>query len=83
MSIIDAALSANATIAKDYDPARAKPPAPKIAIVTCADPRLSDIEQMLGLAEGDVDMIRNFGTVIDETRSARLFSRPGCWAAER
>ena len=39
---------------------------PKIAIVTCADPRLSDIEQMLGLAEGDVDMIRNFGTVIDD-----------------
>jgi hypothetical protein len=66
MSIIDETLSANATIAKDYDPARAKPPAPKIAIVTCADPRLSDIEQMLGLAEADVDMIGNFGTVIDD-----------------
>ena len=26
-------------------------PAPKIAIVTCADPRLSSIEQMLGLAD--------------------------------
>ena len=40
--------------------------APKIAIVTCADPRLTDIEQMLGLAHADVDMIRNFGTVIDD-----------------
>jgi hypothetical protein len=61
-SIIDEALVANATIANDYDPARAKPPAPKIAIVTCADPRLSNIERMLGLAQGDLDMIRNFGT---------------------
>ena len=58
-------------------PARDKPPAPKIAIVTCADPRLSDIEQMLGLAEGDVDMIRNFGTVIDDdaVRSLVLSTR--------
>jgi carbonic anhydrase len=66
MSIVDKALSANATIARDYDPACGKPPATKIAIVTCADPRLSNIEQMLGLDEADVDMIRNFGTVIDD-----------------
>jgi carbonic anhydrase len=66
MSLIDKALSANATIANDYDPSRGKPPAPKIAIVTCADPRLTDIEQMTGLAHADVDMIRNFGTVIDD-----------------
>jgi carbonic anhydrase len=64
MGLIDEALSANATIASDYDPSRGKPPAPRIAIVTCADPRLTDIEQMLGLAHADVDMIRNFGTVI-------------------
>jgi carbonic anhydrase len=77
MSIIDDALSANATIANDYDAARGKPPAPKIAIVTCADPRLSNIEQMLGLAEADVDMIRNFGTVIDDdaVRSLVLSTR--------
>jgi carbonic anhydrase len=66
LSIIDEALSANATIANDYDAGRGKPPAPRIAIVTCADPRLSDIVQMLGLADGDVDMIRNVGTVIDD-----------------
>ena len=66
MSIIDEALSANGTIANGYDPAGGKPPAPKIAIVTCADPRLSNILPMLGLAEADVDMIRNFGTVIDD-----------------
>jgi carbonic anhydrase len=46
MSIIDDALSANATMANGYDPSRGGPPAPKIAIVTCADPRLTSIEQM-------------------------------------
>ena len=77
MSIIDEALSANATIANDYEPSRVKPPAPKIAIVTCADPRLTIIEHMLGLAADDVDMIRNFGTVIDDdaVRSLVLSTR--------
>ncbi len=77
MSIIDEALKANATTADDYDPDRGKPPAPKIAIVTCADPRLSNILEMLGLAEADVDMIRNFGTVIDDdaVRSLVLSTR--------
>jgi hypothetical protein len=36
MSLIDEALSANAAIADGFDPSRGKPPAPKIAIVTCA-----------------------------------------------
>src|SRR3984957_8281225 len=77
MSITDEALSANAAIANGFDSERGKPPAPKIAIVTCADPRLSNIEQMLGLAEADVDMIRNFGTVIDDdaVRSLVLSTR--------
>ena len=66
MSIIDEALSANAAIASGFDPDSGKAPAPKIAIVTCADPRLSNILEMLGLDEADVDMIRNFGTVIDD-----------------
>jgi carbonic anhydrase len=66
MSIIDEALTANAIIANDYDHSHSRPPAPQIAIVTCADPRLSDITRMLGLADSDVDMIRNVGTVIDD-----------------
>src|SRR6202789_2773503 len=77
MSITDDALSANATIANGFDPSRGGPPAPKIAIVTCADPRLTSIEHMLGLAAADVDMIRNFGTVIDDDaiRSLLLSTR--------
>jgi carbonic anhydrase len=77
MSIVDHALTANATIANGFDSSRGGPPAPKIAIVTCADPRLTSIEQMLGLAADDVDMIRNFGTVIDDdaVRSLVLSTR--------
>jgi carbonic anhydrase len=92
MSIIDEALSANATIAGGYDPGPVGPPSPKIAIVTCADPRLSNILQMLGLAEPDVDMIRNVGTVIDDdsirslvistrvlgTREIMIINHTGC-----
>ncbi len=66
MSLIDGALTANATIATDFDSSRGKPPAPQIAIVTCADPRLTNIGQMLGLADAHVDMIRNVGSVIDD-----------------
>ncbi len=77
MSIIDEALSAYATVAGDYDPGRGKRPAIKIAIVTCGDPRVSSIVQMLGLAEGEVAMFRNFGTVIDDdtVRSLVLATR--------
>ena len=66
MSVTDETLTANATIAKNYDSGRAKPPTPRIAIVTCMDPRLTNIGQMLGLADGDADIIRNAGTVIDD-----------------
>jgi carbonic anhydrase len=66
MGLIDDALTANAALAEGYDPARGGRPAPKMAIVTCADPRLSGILTLLGLAEADVDMIRNVGTVVDD-----------------
>ena len=77
MGLIDDALSANPNLARGFDPNRGKPPKPRIAIVTCADPRLTSIEQMLGLAAADVDMIRNFGTVIDDdaVRSLVLSTR--------
>ena len=45
MSIIDKALAANRDYAKNYDPALGKRPAPKIAVVTCMDPRLSDLTE--------------------------------------
>jgi carbonic anhydrase len=52
MSIIDKALKANRNYAKKYNPTLGKRPAPKIAVVTCMDPRLSGI---LGLRHADLD----------------------------
>ncbi len=66
MSIIDDILTANAGITQHLDPRPVAPPAPRIAVVTCADPRLSGIVALLGLDDGDVDMIRNVGTVVDD-----------------
>jgi carbonic anhydrase len=66
MSLIDDALRANATITADRTPIDVVPPAPRIAIVTCADPRVSGLVRLLGLDDADVDLIRNVGTVIDE-----------------
>jgi carbonic anhydrase len=66
MSVIEDSLNANNTIANDYDPARVMPPAPRVAIVTCMDPRLTNILEMLGLGADDADVIRNAGTVIDD-----------------
>ena len=65
MGVIDDAVSANATIASNYV-SRAAPPKPKVVIVTCADPRMTGIGDMIGLADADVDLIRNLGSVIDE-----------------
>src|ERR1700677_4467452 len=41
MSLIDKALKANHTYAKNYDRKLGAHPAPKIVVVTCMDPRLS------------------------------------------
>ena len=43
MSIIDNALKANRDYAKKHDPKLGQRPAPKIAVVTCMDPRLSNL----------------------------------------
>lgn len=34
---------------------------PKVAMVTCMDPRLSDLEGILGLKTADMDVIRTGG----------------------
>jgi carbonic anhydrase len=66
MSIIDKALEANRNFAKRYDPTLGKPPAPKIAVVTCMDPRLSDLSVILGLPQADIDVIRTGGPAVTE-----------------
>src|SRR5271154_2519748 len=66
MSLIDKALEANRHYAKKYDPSLGKPPAPKIAVVTCMDPRLSDLTGILGLPQADIDVIRTGGPAVTE-----------------
>jgi carbonic anhydrase len=66
MSIIDKALEANRKYAKKYDPSLGKRPTPKIAVVTCMDPRLSDLPGILGLPQADLDVIRTGGPAVTE-----------------
>ena len=66
MSIIDKALEANRNYAKTYDPTNANRPAPKIVVVTCMDPRLSDLPAILGLPRADIDVIRTGGPAVTE-----------------
>ncbi len=66
MSIIDKALEANRNYAKNYDPTLGKHPAPKIVVVTCVDPRLSDLPGILGLPQADIDVIRTGGPAVTE-----------------
>jgi carbonic anhydrase len=66
MSIIDNALRANLTYAKQHDPKLGQRPAPKIAVVTCMDPRLSNLPDILGLRHADIDVIRTGGPAVTE-----------------
>jgi len=66
MSLIDKALQANRSYAKKYDPTLGKRPAPKLAVVTCMDPRLSDLPGILGLPHADLDVIRTGGPAVTE-----------------
>ena len=51
---------------KNYDPRLGRPPAPKIAVVTCMDPRLSDLSAILGLPQADIDVIRTGGPAVNQ-----------------
>src|SRR5579863_4678040 len=65
MSLIDKALKANETYAKKYRKVGERP-FPKVAIVTCMDPRLSDLPAILGLPHADLDVIRTGGPAVTE-----------------
>jgi len=92
MGIIDNALRANRSYARKHDSRRAQRPAPKIAVVTCMDPRLSDLPEILGLPHADIDVIRTGGPAVTEdvlgelvvstrvlgTREIMLLNHTGC-----
>src|SRR5580698_7725761 len=64
MSMIEHAIAANRKNAKQHDPALANKPAPKMAILTCMDPRLNDLLKWLDIKPADADVIRNVGTAV-------------------
>ena len=66
MGMIDEALKANEQYARTYDPKLGAHPEPKIAVVTCMDPRLSDLEGILGLKNADLDVIRTGGPAVTD-----------------
>jgi carbonic anhydrase len=72
MSIIDLALVANRTYAETHDRTLARRPAPRLAVVTCMDPRLSHLPQILGLPHADLDVIRTGGPAVTDDVLAEL-----------
>jgi carbonic anhydrase len=65
-SLTDRALEANRSYSKNYNPAQGGRPAPKIVVVTCMDPRLSDLPGILGLPQADIDVIRTGGPAVTD-----------------
>src|ERR1700761_3062312 len=66
MSLIDKAVKANRSYARLPNPTRAQRPTPKLAVVTCMDPRISDLPSILGLAHADLDVIRTAGPAVTD-----------------
>ena len=66
MSLIERAIAANRKNAKNHDPSLANKPAPKVAILTCMDPRLNELLEWLDIKPANADVIRNVGTAATE-----------------
>jgi carbonic anhydrase len=72
MTIIDRVVEANRVYARNHSPALGGRPTPTIAVVTCMDPRLSDLPGILGLPESDIDVIRTGGPAVTDDVLAEL-----------
>lgn len=62
MSLIERAIAASRKSAEHHDASLADKPAPKLAILTCMDPRLNRLLEWLDIKPADADVIRNVGT---------------------
>jgi carbonic anhydrase len=72
MGVIDQTLKANERYSKAYDPKWGAHPQPRLAVVTCMDPRLSDLPAILGLKHADMDVIRTGGPAVTDGVLAEL-----------
>jgi carbonic anhydrase len=66
VNAIDQALKGNEAYARTYDRKWGARPTPRLAVVTCMDPRLSDLEGILGLSNAELDVIRTGGPAVTE-----------------
>src|SRR6202789_119531 len=66
MTLIDKAVEGNRVYAKAPDPKLRERPTPKLAVVTCMDPRLSDLPSILGLPHAELDVIRTAGPAVTD-----------------
>ena len=66
MSLIERAIIASRKRAEHHNPSLAGKPAPKIAILTCMDPRLNELLHWLDIKPADADIIRNVGSAATE-----------------
>jgi carbonic anhydrase len=66
MSLIDKAVTGNQEFAKTPHPEMNERPRPGVAVVTCMDPRLSDLPAILGLPHSELDVIRTAGPAVTD-----------------
>jgi carbonic anhydrase len=74
MSLIDRAVTENGNFAKEPHPELGERPTPSVAVVTCMDPRLSDLPAILGLPHSEMDVIRTAGPAVTEDVLSELIS---------
>jgi carbonic anhydrase len=74
MSVIDKAIAGNREYAKAPDPKLADRPRPKLAVVMCMDPRISDLPAILGIPHADLDVIRTAGPAVTDEVVAELIA---------
>jgi carbonic anhydrase len=60
------------TVCQTYDPKWGAQIKPTLVVVTCMDPRLSDLPGILGLKHADIDTIRTGGPAVTEDVLAEL-----------
>jgi carbonic anhydrase len=62
MSLIDHAIAANRNKPWHHNASLTNKPAPKVAILTCMDPRMNQLLEWLDIKPADADVIRNVGS---------------------
>src|SRR6201746_2261450 len=74
MSLIDNAVAGNRSFSEASHPELPQRPTPAIAVVTCMDPRVSDLPAILGMPHSEFDVIRTAGPAVTEDVLGELVS---------